>query len=199
MPNSRRITLVLSSLALCFCTGAAGGEELMVLRSEDAARYWQPVGAQLAAPWPASDPADAGPACVHLGFRIDARGHTSDFSVVRRWTRGNDAEARRRLDEFSRSAAAAISTWQFAPRAGRARPVYTSANLGFAGGAIADSARAPCDVEDFPRFVTKAQRAMGQRGSLMEARMDTKRQADPPVIPFDKHDWFDGPLGPGVQ
>ena len=56
-----------------------------------------------------------------------------------------------------------------------------------------------CEVEDFRRFVANAQRAMGQRGSLMEARMDTKRQADPAIIPYDKHDWFDGPLGPGVQ
>jgi hypothetical protein len=143
---------------------------------------------------------DAGPACVHLGFRIDGRGHTSDFALVRRWSAGgNDAEARRRLDEFSRHAAAAVATWRFAPLRGRPRVVYTSANLGFANGADPTATTSHCEVEDFRRFVANAQRAMGQRGSLMEARMDTKRQADPAIIPYDKHDWFDGPLGPGVQ
>ena len=192
MPTARATRL--AGIALALGAGLAhAGQDVMVLAPADAARFWQPAGPQAAPPWPSGVPAAAGPSCVHIGFRIDARGRTGDFTIVRRWSGdGGGTDARRRLDEFSRHAAAAVSTWRFTPVTSRARPVYTAANLGFSPAGDAQSATGPCAVEDFARFFTEAQRAVGERGSLMQKRMDVKRQSDPVQIPYDKHDWFDG-------
>jgi hypothetical protein len=90
---------------------------------------------------------------------------------------------------------------KFAPAEGgsvKPAPIFTATTFAFTpdGAASRETVRAHCVIADLRRLVDDAQRRVARRGTLLEARMDGKRQADPAMIPYDKHDWFDGKLGP---
>jgi hypothetical protein len=193
-----RLVLVLA-VAVALAPSAWAGRELQVLGPAEAALRWQPVGAVAAPRWPSGLAPAAGPACIHLGYRIAPDGRTSHFAVLRAWSAAGDAAGdRHAIDAFAQSAAAAVAQWRFAPAARHAPPVYTGTNIAFGVGPAAAGAdvRGHCEVADLRRLVDAAQRRVARRGTLLEARMDGKRQADPAMIPYDKHDWFDGKLGP---
>ena len=203
MPGSslRRHACVALAAGLAWIGGATAGD-VRVLDADAASGFWQPDGKLAPPPFPAGED---GRACVHLAFRITPAGTTSDVVVLKRWMEpgARDAKGRGdpRLDRFAQYAAAAVSTWRF-KRVGdaRAREVVTSTNLAFDARRSGDPAaiRAHCAIADLSRFITLAQRRVADRGGLMQGRFDRKQVSDPPMIPvMNKHDWFDGPIGPG--
>ena len=195
-PSANRFPFVLAAL---LSAAPAWAGELRVIDPSLVSEHWRLSGAPAAAPYPAQA---QGSACVQLGFRIDRQGRVADPILLRAWSERPDPDNRQR-DLFARHAVAALSQWRFEaadPQRRRSPDVFTSAGFLFvpAGGASAQAVREHCEIADLPRFVAEAQRRAGQRGSLLLSRMDAKREYDPVLIPFQKHDWFDGSIGPTV-
>jgi hypothetical protein len=198
-PRHSPLPLLVLVLAAGLAPRADAGRELQVLPAADAAQHWQPVRPIAAPRWPDGLAPAVGPACVSLGFRIAPDGRTSHFAVLRAWSaEGEGPAVQAHLDAFAQGAAAAVAQWRFAPATRRAAPVYTATNVAFGvdGPARGAEVRGHSEVADQRRLVDAAQQRAAARGTLLEARMDGKRQADPAMIPYDKHDWFAGKIGP---
>jgi hypothetical protein len=164
----------------------AGAAEPLVLSEAAAAQRWRASAPRAAAPWPPALREPPTPACVHLGYRIGRDGATGSFVVLREWPGSRDTTGRRRGELLAQSAAAAVSTWRFAPATtGLARkPVFTGAIHVFgATAAEAPALARHCAIDDLGRFVAQAQEAARRRGSLWLGRMDRKRVSDPAYIP----------------
>jgi hypothetical protein len=198
VPDRRSLLLM---LLLSAAPLAVAGADFGVV-DEAVASQWPLTGPRMLPPYPAELAGRAEPACVALGYRVDRQGRTSAYAVLRAWTAaaGSEADTRHRLKLFARNSAAAVAHWRFAPPARRHGdwPVYTMATFAYlpSGGAVQD-VRRHCGIADFPAFIARARQRLGERGSLMLGRMDRKQQTDPAMIPYDKHDWFDGMFGPG--
>lgn len=191
---------LLIALALLSATQARAALDLRIVSESAAPANWKRAVPGVLPLYPPDVGGDT--ACINLGYRVNADGATSDFTILKAWSAqgGASSESRQRLGRFARSAAAAVSFWHFQPlgQSRRLRPAYTSSMFTFAPSPGSDSGTtaAHCAIADLPEFISRAQRAVSRRGSLMQARMDGKRQGDPAMIPYQKHDWFDGPIGP---
>lgn len=199
MAITHRSIVVMLLLAVAPAWSAAAGLRIV---DESVASQWPLDGNRVVPPYPAELAGRGEPACVALGYSVDRKGRTSDFVVLRAWTPAGDGDAkiRARLDLFVRNSAAAVAHWRFAAPAGGHGdwPAYTAATfvyLPVAGDA--QVARGHCAIGDLSGFIARAQARLRARGSLMIGRMDRKQQSDPPMIPYDKHNWFDGMFGPG--
>src|SRR5688572_8301621 len=93
----------------------AGAAEPLVLSEAAAAQRWRAIAPRARAPWPPALRETPTPACVHLGYRIGRDGATGGFAVLREWPGSRDSAGRRRGELLAQAAAAAVSTWRFAP------------------------------------------------------------------------------------
>lgn len=193
-PSATRFRFALVGL---LSASPAFAGSLKVVDPAQLPQHWQLAPGAAAASYPAQA---KGAGCVQLGFRIDSQGRVVEPILLRAWSEAADPDSRQR-DLFARHAAAALAQWRFEPTATTRRrdvEVFTSAGFVFLPAGVSDAvgARERCAIPDLSDFVTQAQRRVGQRGSLLLSRMDAKREFDPALIPFQKHDWFDGSIGP---
>ena len=118
-----------------------------------------------------------GESCVAVGYLINPEGRTSDYAVLKSWSRTPppkhlaDAYWRGRAEAASQ----ALAQWRFAPRPGvaSAQPVYTVATFMFGiTPAMSAQTRSRCAIVDLRKHLRdmRTDRRMGRRmrGGVLE-------------------------------
>lgn len=154
-----RASVLLLGLSACLSVHvqAATDNRIPVLNESQVGEWWGiPAGTQLAAPaYPARYAADRAPACVAVGYLLNADGTTSDLGLLKSWSaaeprRGREAYWR----EFANEAASAMAQWRFVPTPGSGGPrqVYTVATFLFAPTDAVELAKR-CAIPNLPEHI----------------------------------------------
>lgn len=147
-----RFRTVLGLLLAVLCTPAYAADMIRVANEGGIRDEWTlPPGYKLALPgYPAAYADQQAEVCVAIGYLVNPDGSTSDFALLKSWTRAN-VPSRSSQDywtAFAQASAQALSQWRFQPRpeVQAPRPVYTVATLLFA--ATSPQLRSRCAIPD---------------------------------------------------
>lgn len=148
---------------------AAAVDKIPVVDEGGIGPQWTLVpGTQVVPPYPpqfASAPEDV---CLVVGYLVNADGTTSDFSLLKSWTSGDNSSARAEYWEaFGDLASRAIAQWRYAPAAGASSlPVYTAVTFAFGDPQTVARTKARCALSGLAarlfelRFDARANRRM---------------------------------------
>lgn len=182
-----------SLLALCVVAlGAVAAEPVRIVPEGGLASDWQmQAGSSLAAPGYPQALVDRGDdVCVALGYRVQPDGSTSDFVMLGGWNssrRGGREPVANYWNSFARAGVAAVSQWQFAPRADASRAdaaVDTVAVLSFRGdgsGRTAEEVRSHCATPDLVARMQYVRRQESGRFSQTEMTVSSRWRGPNPI------------------
>ncbi|UHQ20890.1 hypothetical protein LVB87_07075 [Lysobacter sp. KIS68-7] len=134
--RNARSALVALSLC-CLALGAHAADRSRVVNEGGIRDQWMLAdGVKLAAPGFTPEMKDAGNSvCVAIGYSISPEGKTGDFTVLRTWTSQQGKIPEGYYDQYTASAAGALSQWAFKPRpeVEKAQRTVTVATMTFVG------------------------------------------------------------------
>ena len=148
-----RIRSLCSLVALAVgMAGAAQAQEASpaprMIGPEELPTYWT-VAAQAPVPYPADLASRDVTGCVTLAYMIEPDGTTSEFRTLDAAASSRSPLAKRQaIEAFARAAAAAASTWRYAP-VGEARRTLTASIVEF--GVEGSAAAGQCGTGDVAR------------------------------------------------
>ena len=162
---------------------ATAGGRISIVSEDSASRAWThaPGVAMVVPGYPEAAPDRTRDVCVNIGFLIDAKGTTSNFTEMKSWSSatGDETPAPELVRPYVQIAAFAISQWRFVPAAGeKPQQIFTSATIAFDGSkSLGEQAiRARCHISNLPAFVAKEASREKRRGGLNEQRESARRQ-----------------------
>ena len=172
MSRMSRMTRSACVLMLCSVALAAGAADKSRIANEGAIgdQWMLAPGTKLAAPGYTKEMKESGDnVCVALGYAIAPDGKTSDFTVLRTYSSRENPPSNY-FDQYTASAAHAVSQWAFAPRPGVDAPqrTVTVATLTFRGNAEAMDAglASRCKISDLALELQNARHRNVDQGQL---------------------------------
>ena len=124
--------------------------------------------------YPETYASHAGDVCVGIGYKLNADGTTSDFTMLKAWSDNQPKQGREQYwQAFACAASDVVAQWKFVPRAGVSKPspVYTVATFVFSQDAVA-TARKECVISNLARHIYELKGAARTRPDLMPPIFD---------------------------
>lgn len=148
MTNKR--SLLLAFLVAAALPAAAADRIPIVDEGALGTRWTLVPDTALMPPYPEAHAKDAEEVCLVVGYLVNADGRTSDFSVLKSWTSGNNSRGRKDFwEDFAGLSSRALARWRYAPGdTVAARPVYTAATFVFGAPGAMAATREHCAVAD---------------------------------------------------
>lgn len=153
--SRRNVRSALVALSLCcLAVGAHAADRSRVVNEGGIRDQWMLAdGLKLAPPGLTPEMKDASNSvCVALGYSISPEGKTGDFTVLKTWTSQQGKIPEGYYDQYTTSAAGALSQWAFKPRpeVEKAQRTVTVATMTFVGKDAMDRAAlaANCKIAD---------------------------------------------------
>jgi hypothetical protein len=175
----RRTALVLS--LCCIAAGAVAADRTRIVNEGGIRDQWMLAdGVTLAAPgYPAEFKERGDNVCVAIGYAIDPKGNTSDFTLLKQWSSaGSNEPEKGYFSSYAAAGVGALSQWKFKPRPEVETPqrTVTVATLTFTGKQKMDPAalRANCHISDLAGAIQQAANENVNNGRL---RRDMERNA----------------------
>jgi len=171
--SRRNVRSALVALSLCcLAVGAHAADRSRVVNEGGIRDAWMLAdGAKIAAPALTPEMKDS-PAsvCVALGYSINPEGKTGDFTVLKTWTSQQGKIPEGYYDQYTTSAAGALSQWAFKPRPEVEKPqrTVTVATLTFIGKDAMDRAALAgnCKITDLAAELQDAGHKNADRDQL---------------------------------
>jgi hypothetical protein len=180
--HARKTALVLS--LCCIAAGATAADRNRVVNEGGIRDQWMLAdGIKLAAPgYPAQYQDRGDNVCVAIGYAIDPKGKTGDFTVLKTWSSAGTEPEDGYFATYAAASAGAVSQWQFKPRPEVSAPqrTITVATLIFTGKQKMDGAvlRSNCQVTDLAAALQKAGNDSAKNSRLRRDMEQTLRNAN---------------------
>lgn len=104
--------------------------------------------------------------CVGIGYKLNADGTTSDFTLLQAWSDNQPRQSRSEYwQAFAGAASNAVAQWKFIPREGvfTPSPAYTVATFVFSDGAM-EATREKCKIPSLSQHIAGLMTRRGFRG-----------------------------------
>jgi len=167
----RRTALVLS--LCCIAAGALAANRSRVVNEGGIRDQWMLAdGVTLAVPgYPAEFKERGDNVCVAIGYSIDPKGNTGDFTLLKQWSSAGPNEPEKGYySTYAAAGVGALSQWKFKPRPEVEAPqrTVTVATLTFTGKEKMDPAvlRANCKISDLAGELQRAANENVKNGRL---------------------------------